>query len=934
MLCPACGAPNGSDRSACARCGERLLVPRSKTPESADRRRRAAVPPATASSSLPAGERRPKPKPRSTSLPTEAFEGGPFEGPPDLLESDPTSTEVLAPGANVSGSAIPAVSRAPLPAPVEEDDSPTEARPKSDAPWMSADLLNDATLLDPAPELLAAVERAKDDGDADPWPDDTILSAAEDTSEEPLDEPMLTEALPAEASELEPTGVGDEPLPPFERMASSLGFEEPSLPTGVSYRADTDADSETVGRGDTPEEWTSLRAGPPEISRDRDGMTDHIPAVTHAEEGEITLHGMPPIESISARAPMPMREPTSTETIEDPLRARQSWGDVQRALAAQRALAERAAEETSPPVVEEPELPSGVRRRPAVAGGDTETAHRPFDEGLVEDPLDNGTSDSSPTLHMVSDPADPFTEIGSMAEDRLPSSLRTLEPIAPAVLEMKLEAPSWLSDPSEPETAEHAPDALDARVGTELIEEPVVSAEMEAPMASGGFEEPSLTGELAPPAAEIDEGLFGLARPREPEGIASRATHLLSPEDAALWSGSLEPSPSVVYADGPRGLETLVKPLEPQSEPFLEAQPVSFARPPLDSADEDSLLGALVEESSLGLDARDDEPPPEFTIAAPGELEGRWDAGLPVPAPDQPTGPPLGVAPEALGVLSPAAAPRASTTPEPRSEVRRGLSAPLSARLPSMAEPVVPDPSRRRPPTALRPMAPFQAAEDTDPGRADLASGLESLDGELSMPGDNVSGLPEPDDGWLHAAHGSSAHLGPDEFEGVDDTRALPSFEVERVRAAALRVAPLWRRLGGMVLDATLVAALSLLVVWAWPSAESLLPRSWEPGTWVLALFEGGLALPLACGLGLAITLTGALQALAGASFGKVVFGLKLVRSKDGVRAGFVRTALRTLAMLPGLVFLGAGAAWVLIDRRCRAWHDLLSGTVVVTRSS
>jgi uncharacterized RDD family membrane protein YckC len=84
---------------------------------------------------------------------------------------------------------------------------------------------------------------------------------------------------------------------------------------------------------------------------------------------------------------------------------------------------------------------------------------------------------------------------------------------------------------------------------------------------------------------------------------------------------------------------------------------------------------------------------------------------------------------------------------------------------------------------------------------------------------------------------------------------------------------------------------------------------------------------------------------------GKQVFGLKIVRSADGGVPSLWQWTLRAVgylvASLPVVpvpvemlgrretlwVPLGLGFFWILIDVRNRGWHDLMSGTITVTRS-
>jgi uncharacterized RDD family membrane protein YckC len=68
---------------------------------------------------------------------------------------------------------------------------------------------------------------------------------------------------------------------------------------------------------------------------------------------------------------------------------------------------------------------------------------------------------------------------------------------------------------------------------------------------------------------------------------------------------------------------------------------------------------------------------------------------------------------------------------------------------------------------------------------------------------------------------------------------------------------------------------------------------------------------------------------------GKAVLGLQVVNQRTGDIPGFWRMVLREIIgrFLSGL-FFGFGYLWALLDKNGQAWHDKLSGTVVVKRVS
>ncbi len=66
---------------------------------------------------------------------------------------------------------------------------------------------------------------------------------------------------------------------------------------------------------------------------------------------------------------------------------------------------------------------------------------------------------------------------------------------------------------------------------------------------------------------------------------------------------------------------------------------------------------------------------------------------------------------------------------------------------------------------------------------------------------------------------------------------------------------------------------------------------------------------------------------------GMWLFGLRVVRDRDGGRIGWGTALLRTLGMYAASAVFYLGFIWILIDKRRRGFHDLIAGTVVVKRS-
>jgi uncharacterized RDD family membrane protein YckC len=69
---------------------------------------------------------------------------------------------------------------------------------------------------------------------------------------------------------------------------------------------------------------------------------------------------------------------------------------------------------------------------------------------------------------------------------------------------------------------------------------------------------------------------------------------------------------------------------------------------------------------------------------------------------------------------------------------------------------------------------------------------------------------------------------------------------------------------------------------------------------------------------------------LTGWTPGMRLFGLRVVRERDGGRVGLVPALVRLIGYSIDVSGFFLGFAWILIDRRRRGWHDILAGTVVI----
>jgi uncharacterized RDD family membrane protein YckC len=143
--------------------------------------------------------------------------------------------------------------------------------------------------------------------------------------------------------------------------------------------------------------------------------------------------------------------------------------------------------------------------------------------------------------------------------------------------------------------------------------------------------------------------------------------------------------------------------------------------------------------------------------------------------------------------------------------------------------------------------------------------------------------------------------------------------------APGLRFAGHGARLVAYFLDAVVVSLLVLGVVIA------------------LGLLTAGLAIsgaaPLAVVSGLLVVLSVFAISLGyfpwfwvngGATPGMRIFGLRVVRDRDGGPIGWGEAILRVIGLWIGGAVFYLGYIWILIDKRRRGWHDLIAGTVVV----
>jgi uncharacterized RDD family membrane protein YckC len=71
-------------------------------------------------------------------------------------------------------------------------------------------------------------------------------------------------------------------------------------------------------------------------------------------------------------------------------------------------------------------------------------------------------------------------------------------------------------------------------------------------------------------------------------------------------------------------------------------------------------------------------------------------------------------------------------------------------------------------------------------------------------------------------------------------------------------------------------------------------------------------------------------QALSGKTFGMMLTNTRVVDSRSFEQPSAQWLLLRTIGYFLALAPAGLGILWIMLDRRRRGWHDLLSGTRVV----
>lgn len=178
------------------------------------------------------------------------------------------------------------------------------------------------------------------------------------------------------------------------------------------------------------------------------------------------------------------------------------------------------------------------------------------------------------------------------------------------------------------------------------------------------------------------------------------------------------------------------------------------------------------------------------------------------------------------------------------------------------------------------------------------APGVESADGAVEMT-DEAAPEELPVDPRVASEPGSPPPAEP-----------IPSADIPE----AVVPGGFWRRAGALFLDGVILYVgliPATILLWLDP-----LGIAWVALTWVVSI--GGFIFYIVC------------WARWGATPGKRLMGLRIVRSTDLGKISGWRAAGRYFAYLLATLPLGLGLLWVVFNKERRGWHDMLAGTRVL----
>jgi uncharacterized RDD family membrane protein YckC len=176
-----------------------------------------------------------------------------------------------------------------------------------------------------------------------------------------------------------------------------------------------------------------------------------------------------------------------------------------------------------------------------------------------------------------------------------------------------------------------------------------------------------------------------------------------------------------------------------------------------------------------------------------------------------------------------------------------------------------------------------------------------------------------------------------------------------------------WRRLGAQTIDWIIIIVVSVIVFWSqlavvWREYRAITVRYYPDFSTPAAQaalnsfirnssYQHALTYWFAGMLGIAVAYFWVQHAAWGATLGKRIFGVRVVRAADRSRLGVVAAGLRTVAFLAGpAIFLllalitpvsilggvlwAADASLPLVDLRAQSLHDKLADTIVVRQAA
>ena len=155
----------------------------------------------------------------------------------------------------------------------------------------------------------------------------------------------------------------------------------------------------------------------------------------------------------------------------------------------------------------------------------------------------------------------------------------------------------------------------------------------------------------------------------------------------------------------------------------------------------------------------------------------------------------------------------------------------------------------------------------------------------------------------------------------------------QQEKPATWTLSPLWRRFFALITDSILVLGIGVGAAMLGPlKMGSDIPVNIEQLADLIA--SGALLVPVILMLLTALLGSYLFHAKYSATPGKLLFGLEIVGFRTGAKVSGIRTVMRTILSMVSLLLLGAGYAWLIVDRRSRTWHDTLCSTAVVLSSS